>query len=88
MKNEITLDHLIQHLARNIVATRDFCGDEKAAAGDAAYDYGITLTKSLWQQALSAANSDWKNFQIAAGVSCPIDAAERKSIYNIMNRAE
>ena len=76
---------LIPEMARAIIASRDFCGDEQAAAIDAA---GRKPTSAELVEAFRVANREWAGFQKAAGVTAPISHAERAEITRIMERAE
>jgi hypothetical protein len=58
----------IQAAADAVVAARDFCGDEHAAALDTFCDYGITATEEALTQTYAEANAIWRRSQKAAGV--------------------
>jgi hypothetical protein len=55
-----------------IITTRDFCGNEQAAAHDVARDHGITeshLLDKVFRIASFRANARWNGFKKQAGVN-------------------
>ena len=76
----------VADLADRIVATRDFCGNEREAILDYLADEGFTIGtgRSVREAAVRRANAIWAASQRAAGVSKPISAGERASIHRMM----
>lgn len=64
-------DSTIENIVDAILNARDFCGNEKEAAYDAASDNG--LPKELWNKAYKIANfranAAWNSFKKLAGVN-------------------
>jgi hypothetical protein len=67
---EINMNHqnVIQAMSDAIINARDFCGDEREAAIDAAHDMGVKPTRSMWLKACDLANGVWRQSQQKAGV--------------------
>jgi hypothetical protein len=64
-------DNTIANIVGAIITTRDFCGDEREAAVDAAFDAGLRgadITKAV-RIANFRANAAWNGFKKAAGVN-------------------
>ena len=59
----------IQYVADAIISSREFCGNEKEAAIDAADDLGLKCTHELYNKAKFRANNTWNNYKKEAGVS-------------------
>lgn len=72
--------------ANCIIATRDFCGDERLALQDWQADYG-KLSAAEISAVWAIVNNAWADFQKAAGVQFPISAEERATITKIMESA-
>lgn len=52
-----------------IIATRDFCGDEREAVRDYCADLQLRSWKTVYRVANFRANARWNQFQKAAGVN-------------------
>jgi len=63
-----------------IITTRDFCGDERAAAADAMEAAGMPITPETVSEAVRQADNEWREYQRCAGVTRPITANERRRI--------
>lgn len=86
--SKTTRDWILESIADSIITTRDFCGNEREAAFDTAYDLGVKLTSKGYQAALSIANANWLEYQKLAGVNNPIDFYERISINKAINKQD
>lgn len=67
----IDMNAVIASAARAIVASRDLCGNERAACLDAFADDGIAPTSELISKAFGAAEAEWRKWQQRAGVFTP-----------------
>lgn len=65
----VVLENELKGLAaRTVLATRDFCGDERQALRDFCAKNGIKLTNDFSRSVFSIVEEKWKKCQIQAGV--------------------
>jgi hypothetical protein len=81
----------ISELRDAILACREFCGDERNCIKSYLADNGIPKGSAaaimIADKARIEANRTWGMFQREAGVTEPIDDAERKQITRILNKS-
>jgi len=75
----------MSYLVDAVVTCRDFCGDEARALADAAYDLGVTLSYNGIAAVMVKANSTYDEYRKEAGVTNPISADERVTVYKDLN---
>jgi hypothetical protein len=67
-------------MIETIIATRDFMGDERAAAADCLSAAGLPVNPDTVSAALREADASWADYQRAAGVTRPVSSRERRQI--------
>lgn len=71
----------LSQVVEAILATREFCGNEREAARDCCAEIGIPFTHELYARALSAAEEGWRVIQRAADVMGPMSGRERAGAF-------
>lgn len=71
-----------------ILATRDFCGDERAALRDAQDDFGRRFTESEKRAIADGVRRGWSQSQADAGVTNPLTDSERAKAYADVENVE
>ena len=69
---------LPEDMIETIIATRDFMGDERAAAADCLSAAGLPVNPETVNAALRDADASWADYQRAAGVTRPVSRSERR----------
>lgn len=71
--------------AHAILAARDCCGDERAAAKDALEEAGCQASTEALGEAFMLAGAMWRDAQEAAGVASPVGWEERRRLESTLD---
>jgi len=71
-----------------VLATRDFCGDERQAIKDIEGDFVIRFTEIEKRCISRAVELQWKESQSAAGVVHPLTSGERAKAFAAVENVE
>lgn len=83
MSNEQHIDQAINE----IINTRDFCGDERAALHAVESDHRIRFTPAEKKEIWAKVNGTWKESQVAAGAKI-LNEHERRAACKALEEAE